>query len=287
MSVAVKDQLLDATRRLAAAGIANARHEARLLQALAGSDAARFAAFVGRRTAHEPYARIRGAREFWSLDFTLSADTLDPRPDSETLIEAAFAALPDRGAALRAIDFGTGTGALLLALLSEYPAATGIGIDILAGAVTTARQNAAALGLAARASFIAGDWAETKLVPADIVLANPPYISGDEMTALPPEVRCFDPHRALDGGRDGLEAYRSLAPVLNGALRPAGWAFVELGFGQAEAVTQIMAAAGLRAIETRRDLAGCERCLILRQGNLPAGKADRAKKQVGFGGHPV
>jgi release factor glutamine methyltransferase len=287
MNLAVEDRLLDATRCLAAAGIANARHEVRLLQALAGGDAARFTAYVGRRAAHEPYSRIRGAREFWSLEFALSVDTLDPRPDSETLIDAALGALPDRGAALRAIDFGTGTGALLLALLSEYPAATGVGIDILAGAVTTARQNATALGFAARASFIAGDWAEIKLAPADIVLANPPYISSDEMTALPPEVQRFDPHRALDGGRDGLAAYRSLAPVLGGILRPAGWAFVELGVGQTEAVTRIMAAAGLQAIGTRRDLAGCERCLILRQRNLPGGKADRAKKQVGFGGHPV
>lgn len=287
MSIAVEDQLLDATRRLEAAGISNPRREARLLQALAGDDAARFAAYVRRRAAHEPYSRIRGAREFWSLDLALSPETLDPRPDSETLIEAALAALPDRSVAFRAVDFGTGTGALLLALLSEYPAATGVGVDILAGAVATAQGNAAALGLAGRARFVAGDWAATNLESADVILANLPYIPAGEMAALPPEVRCFDPHEALDGGRDGLDAYRSLAPVLRRTLQPEGWAFVELGSGQAESVTRIMAKAGLTAAATRRDLAGCERCLVLRQGDLPGGRANRAKKQVGFGGHPV
>ena len=267
MTIALEDQLRDAVRSLEAAGIPNARREVRLLHRLAEDDAARFAAYVRRRTEHEPYSRIRGAREFWSLDLALSPDTLDPRPDSETLIEAALAALPNRAAAFRAVDLGTGTGALLLALLTEYPAATGIGVDVLPGAVATARQNAAALGLAGRASFVAGDWAEIKLAPADVILANPPYISAAAIAALPPEVRCFDPRRALDGGHDGLVAYRSLAPVLRRTLRPEGWTFLELGFGQVEAVTRIMAEAGFRAVATRRDLAGHERCLVLRQGD--------------------
>jgi release factor glutamine methyltransferase len=287
MTLAVDDSLSAAIRHLEAAGIPNARREARLLQALAENDAALLAAYVRRRAAHEPYSRIRGAREFWSLDLALSPDTLDPRPDSETLIEAAVAALPDRGTAFHALDFGTGTGALLLALLTEYPRATGIGVDVLPGAIVTARQNAASLGLAGRAHFIAGDWAEINLESADVILANPPYIPSAEIAALPPAVVGFDPHCALDGGGDGLAAYRALAPVLRRTLQPEGWAFLELGLGQAGAVTQIMVKAGLTAAGTRRDLAGHERCLILRQPDFDRGGSARSKKQVGFGGHPV
>lgn len=267
MTLAIDDALADATRRLEAADIPNPRREARLLQALAEGDATRFADYVRRRVAHEPYSRIRGAREFWSLDLALSPDTLDPRPDSETLIEAALAAWPDRGAALRVVDFGTGTGALLLAMLTEYPNATGVGVDVLAGAVATARRNAASLGLADRARFVAGDWAEINLDPADVIFANPPYIGSAELAILPDEVRCFDPPRALDGGADGLDSYRSLASVLQRTLQPDGAAFLELGAGQSEPVARIMAKAGLRPTTTRNDLAGQVRCLILRQGN--------------------
>lgn len=264
MTVAV-DDIAATAQRLAVAGIANSRHEARLLHALAAGDGVRLAGYVRRRVAHEPYSRIRGAREFWSLDFALSPDTLDPRPDSETLIEAALAALPDRRAPLRVVDLGTGTGALLLALLSEYPDAVGLGVDILPGAVATAVRNAATLGLANRAQFVAGDWAEANLGAADVILANPPYISSSEIVALPPEVVRFDPRCALDGGNDGVTAYRVLAPVVQRTLKPDGWAFFELGDGQAEAVARIMTAAGLRVAGTRRDLAGCERCLAIRQ----------------------
>ncbi|MGH6968367.1 MAG: peptide chain release factor N(5)-glutamine methyltransferase, partial [Stellaceae bacterium] len=286
-TIVVDDEITTTAQQLAAAGIANPRHEARLLHALAAGDEMRLADYVRRRVAHEPYSRIRGAREFWSLDFALSPDTLDPRPDSETLIEAALGALPDRAAAFRALDLGTGTGALLLALLSEYPNATGLGIDILPGAVETARRNAAALGLADRARFIAGDWTETNLATADVILANPPYIPEDEIATLSPEVARFDPLCALDGGADGLSAYRALAPVVLRTLRPGGWAIFELGAGQDEAVAGIMAVAGLRVAGTRRDLAGNERCLLLRQAEFGGNGWDLAKKPVGFGGHPV
>ncbi|MGH6969449.1 MAG: peptide chain release factor N(5)-glutamine methyltransferase [Stellaceae bacterium] len=265
MTIVVDDAIAATARRLEAAGIANPRHEARLLHALAAGDNARLADYVRRRVAHEPYSRIRGAREFWSLDFALSPDTLDPRPDSETLIEAALAALPERTAPLRAVDLGTGTGALLLALLSEFPNATGLGVDVLPGAVATAARNAAALGLADRTQFVAGDWAEANLGAADVILANPPYIPSGEIAALPPEVVRFDPRRALDGGDDGLMAYRALVPVVRRTLKPGGWAFFELGAGQAEAVARIMAAGDLHAAGRRRDLAGRERCLAIRQ----------------------
>lgn len=265
MTLLVDDAIAATAQQLAAAGIANPRHEARLLHALAAGDSARLVDYVRRRTAHEPYSRIRGAREFWSLDFALSPDTLDPRPDSETLIEAALAALPDRTAPLRVVDLGTGTGALLLALLSEYPNATGLGVDILPGAVATAARNAAALGLANRAQFVAGDWVEINLGAADVILANPPYVPSDEIAVLPPEIVQFDPRRALDGGDDGLMAYRALVPVVRRTLWPDGWAFFELGAGQAEAVARLVAAGDLRVVGVRRDLAGCERCLAIRQ----------------------
>jgi release factor glutamine methyltransferase len=268
MTIAAEDRLAEAGRRLAAAGIANARREARLLRALAGDDETRFADYVRRRAAHEPYSRIRGAREFWSHDLALSPDTLDPRPDSETLIEAAVASLPDRAAPLDVVDFGTGTGALLLALLTEYPNATGVGIDVLPGAIDTARRNATRLDLTARTRFVAGDWAEISLSPADVILANPPYIPVGEIAALPPEVSRFDPRRALDGGADGLAAYRTLAPIVRRVLRPHGWAFFELGAGQSESVVCIMVESGLCVAGRRRDLAGHERCLVLRQAEL-------------------
>ncbi|MDE2228117.1 MAG: peptide chain release factor N(5)-glutamine methyltransferase [Alphaproteobacteria bacterium] len=264
MTVAADDRLTDATRMLAAAGIANARREMRLLEALADGDETRFVEYIRRRAAHEPYSRIRGAREFWSLDLALSPETLDPRPDSETLIEAALALLPDRAAAIEVLDLGTGTGALLLAFLTEFRAATGFGVDIAAGAVETARRNATALGLAARANFVTGDWAEINLDPADVILANPPYIPTDALAKLPPEIARFDPRVALDGGRDGLAAYRVLAPVVHRVLRPQGVAFFELGAGQAEMAGRIVAGCGLRAAGTRCDLAGRERCLMLR-----------------------
>ena len=272
--------LTAAAGRLVEAGIENPRREARLLLNLAlGIDAnarlperemapavaALFETFVARRAGHEPYSRIAGRREFWSLDFALSPDTLDPRPDSETLIEAALERIADRAATLSVVDFGTGTGALLLALLSELPNATGIGVDISAGAVETARRNAAALGLSARARFVLGRWGEGLTTPADVIVTNPPYISAKDMSRLPPEVREFDPAAALDGGPDGLSAYRELALDLKRLLSESGIALCEIGAGQAPAVTAIMAASGLDLTGSRADLAGIERCLVFEQ----------------------
>jgi len=275
----VGDVLATASARLAAAGIAAPRHEARLIVALAlGVEpgtvvgwperpvepvrAAAAAALTERRSRGEPFSRLRGKREFWSLDFALSPDTLDPRPDSETLIAAALGDIPDRAAPLRVVDFGTGTGCLLLALLSELPHATGIGIDIVPGAVAMARENAAALGLAARAEFRIGSGDTRIEAGADVILANPPYIASSEVGRLPQEVLAFDPVTALDGGPDGLFAFRALGAAIRGLLAPAGRAYIEIGAGQGWQVARILGESGLTARATFRDLADIERCVV-------------------------
>lgn len=267
-------------RQLRSAGIAEARREARLLVALAAkvepvsvlgwperrldaATAARLAELAARRAAREPYARLAGHREFWGLDFTLSPATLEPRPDSETLVEAALALLPDRAACLRLVDFGTGSGCLLLALLSELPNAFGIGVDLQPEAAATARCNAAALGLARRANFLVGDWGEALAGSVDVILTNPPYICSEAIAGLAPEVARYEPLVALDGGGDGLRAYRALAGETRRLLAPGGIALFELGDGQAPAVASLMAAAGLATKTSRRDLAGIERVLVV------------------------
>ena len=273
-------RLLDqSAARLAAAGIAEPRHEARLILALAlGVEPATVfgwpermveptlveatEALIARRAQGEPVSRLRGKREFWSLDFALSPDTLDPRPDSETLIAAALAAIPDRDTPLRVVDFGTGTGCLLLALLSELPQATGIGIDIVPGAVAAAQDNALALGLAGRAEFRIGGWEARIDGQVDVILANPPYIPTSDIGCLPQEVLAFDPRVALDGGPDGLSAYRALGAAIRGLLGPAGRAYIEIGAGQGLQVARILAESGLTVAAMCRDLADIERCVV-------------------------
>ena len=278
----VSDAVAEASARLAAGGIAEPRREARLILALAmgadqaivlgyperaldGATRARFEQLVARRLKHEPFSRLKGVREFWSLDFALSPETLDPRPDSETLIEAALAHLPNREAPLRVLDLGTGTGCLLLALLSELPNATGLGIDVLPGAVEIAERNATRLGLSLRARFDVRDWRGEITGEADVILANPPYIRSEEIQSLAPEVAAFEPLVALDGGRDGLDAYRVLASIFPTVLTHGGLACIELGVGQAESVGRLLVESGLIINEIRRDLSGVERCLIARR----------------------
>jgi release factor glutamine methyltransferase len=226
--------------------------------------AVRFQALVDRRLAHEPVARILGRREFWSLDFAVTPATLDPRPDTETLIEAVLAQLPDRQAPLRLADFGTGTGCILLALLSELPKAYGIGLDRSEAAARVAAGNAAALGLGARGGFVIGDWAESIAGGLDIAVSNPPYIPSADIAGLDPEVAQYDPAAALDGGVDGLDAYRRLAPEFARILRPGGLAAFEVGAGQAPAVAELCRAARLYPLEIRADLAGIGRVVMAR-----------------------
>jgi release factor glutamine methyltransferase len=278
--ITVVAALAGAIRTLAAAGIDAPRREARLLlatvlgvdatailgnpdRAVGSAERARFAALVKRRAAHEPTARLIGHREFWSLDFALSPATLVPRPDSETVIEAVLARIGTRGAALRLLDLGTGSGCLLLALLSELPDASGIGIDIAPEAALTAQRNAGALGLAARAAFVVGSWATGIVGTFDVIVANPPYIPSGTIAGLAPEVANHDPHDALDGGPDGLDSYRALAPETARLLRKDGIAAFELGAGQARPVAALMQRAGLAVIDIRCDLAGIERCVLV------------------------
>jgi release factor glutamine methyltransferase len=226
---------------------------------------ARLSGALARMLAHEPLSRIVGRREFWGLDLLLSADTLDPRPDTETVVEAVLAALPGRDRPCRFLDLGTGTGCLLLALLSECPAARGIGIDIAPGAARTARRNASRLGLAGRADFIVGNWAEAIAGRFDAIVANPPYIARAAIAELPPEVREHDPVAALDGGPDGLAAYRAIAADLGRLLPPEGIFATEIGVAQAGPVSAILDAAGFGIAAVVPDLAGIERCIVARR----------------------
>ncbi len=266
---------------LAAAGIDEPRRQSRRLLAaaldlsaaeifahpersLCAADQSRIDVMLARMVAREPLSRIIGKREFWGLEFALSPDTLDPRPDSETLVETVLAYLPDRAAPYRFLDLGAGTGCLLLALLSEYRQAFGVGIDRAPGAAVTARRNAVTLGLAERAGFAVGDWGTALAGGFDAIVANPPYIPSAEINLLPPEVREHDPRRALDGGTDGLSAYRAIAADLPHLLRAGGFFAAEIGVGQAGPIAAILSWAGLRADGVRRDLAGIARVVVAR-----------------------
>jgi release factor glutamine methyltransferase len=268
------DAVAHVAAQLAAAGIGQPRREARLLLAAAlGTDAggllatdeiaeAAFAPLLARRLAREPMAYITGRREFWGLTFATSAATLIPRPDSETLIEAALAARPDRAQVKRILDLGTGTGCLLLAALHEYQQAVGVGVDKSPAAAALAAENAASLGLGHRASFLAGDWASAVTGTFDLILSNPPYIPAADIPGLMPEVAAYEPRTALDGGADGLDAYRAILAALPALLARNGLAVLELGAGQAQLVSSMAAGAGLTH-QTRDDLNGHARALLL------------------------
>jgi len=225
-----------------------------------------FDALVARRAAREPLSRILGQREFWSLVFRVTADTLDPRPESETLVELVLDAIGAEGRSrpLSILDLGTGSGCLLLALLHELPMATGVGTDLSPAAVQVARENAVVLGLADRASFVASDWAKPINRKFDVILSNPPYIRSCGIDRLEPEVAICDPHRALDGGPDGLRCYRELAAILPILLAPGGVVVLEVGAEMDISVCRIMSEHNLKFIEHRKDLSLLVRCLAFR-----------------------
>jgi len=217
-----------------------------------------------RRAAGCPVSRIVAQREFWGLSFALSAATLDPRADSETVVELALESVPalPQPRSPTIVDIGTGSGALLVALLCEIPGAFGLGIDRSGEALHTARANARAHGFGERAAFMVGDFASALGHGADLIVANPPYIRSAEIPFLSREVRDHDPHLALDGGHDGLDAYRALIPQAAAALKTGGALIVEIGQGQSEAVAALMAAArlGIRS-PPRADLSAIPRAL--------------------------
>jgi len=218
-----------------------------------------------RRLKREPVARILGRKEFWSLPLGLTPDVLVPRPETETIVEAALDRVLRGGLRLerlRVLDIGTGSGALLLALLKEMPNATGTGTDIDAGALACARANAERHNLAGRCSFVAGDMAAGLAGPFDLIVSNPPYVARGEIPRLEPEVRDYDPKLALDGGEDGLDAYRAIAAAAPRLLAPDGRLIVELGAGQELSVRTLFTNTGLAIVTVRNDLSGIPRALV-------------------------
>ena len=270
--------------RFREAGLESPRRDARLLLAhalgvgvetliadphasLSESEIMSIESLAHRRIGREPVSRIVGKREFWSMDLELTPDVLDPRPESETLIEGIVRRLDDRSRDYAILDLGTGSGCLLLALLAELPNARGTGLDISAGAIKTARQNAARLELSERVGFHQADWNRGLPGRWDIVISNPPYVKTAAIRSLQPEVREYDPVLALDGGHDGLKAYRAIVPQLAGALVPLGWAALEVGLRQARDVRAMLVAADLVNITALRDLAGISRALLAQMPN--------------------
>jgi len=273
------DLLRDAASRLRAAGVDHPQREARLILAhvlgVSSSDAilregdevdgrrlADFEGAVDRRAAHEPLSRIRGWREFYGRRFQVSPAVLDPRPDTELLVEAALERLPPDG---RVLDLGTGSGCILLTLLAERPGAAGAGVDLSPGALDVARANALDLGLWDRALLIDGGWeAARPLGRFDVVVSNPPYIPSADIPGLDPDVREHDPMLALDGGPDGLAPYRDICALAGDLLTPGGWLLMEVGAGQADDVLALAAASGLAAIGALEDLNGIRRVVVVR-----------------------
>ena len=275
--------LCEAGAALRAAGVEEARVEARLLlghvlgrkplalplaghQTVSVDEAARFRSLVRRRAARVPLAYLTGSRGFWTLDLAVTPDVLIPRHDTETVVAAALDHGRARGAVGRVLDLGTGSGAILLALLAELPRAFGIGLDRSEAALRLARRNAAAAGLDARSAFLCGDWAGAVAARFDVVVANPPYVATETIATLAPEVAAHEPLAALDGGRDGLDAYRALIPDLPRLLGQGGVAVLEIGAGQGGRVARLARDAGLRCLEIRRDFGGVPRAFVLAAG---------------------
>jgi len=268
----------DAVAALIAAGIDNPRLEARLLaanvlgltpaQVFARADQnidddgrSAFDAAVALRCAGAPLAHITGSREFWSLDFHVSAATLIPRPDTETLVDLAIDLHKSRPHPDSVLDLGTGSGCLLLALLTCFPEAKGTGIDVSLDACRIARQNAHGLGLEKRAEIVNASWSSGIASSYDLIVSNPPYIPSADIAGLDREVREYEPLMALDGGADGLDAYRALLPLCASALKKSGVLIVEIGIGQSADVSHVAEIAGLSPGPSRRDLGGIERAL--------------------------
>ncbi len=249
-----------------AAGLTHEAYVARAGEALAPEIAVRLDASLLRRANHEPVSRITGTREFYGRSFMVERSALDPRSDTETLIEVALdlVAASGDGRPLRLLDLGTGTGCILITLLAELPKARGVGTDIEVDALTLAEANARRLGVSDRAMFIASDWCDAVAGEFDLILSNPPYIASAEIAGLAPDVRAYDPHLALDGGQDGLDAYWRIAAGAAGKLRPGGKILVEIGASQGRDVAALLERCGF-LVETGGivlDLGGRPRVVV-------------------------
>ncbi len=271
--------LREAVAMLRSGGVESPRREARLLLAhclhissaevisrsiaVSAVEAADFFRLLNRRCKREPLAYITGRREFWSLDLSVSPDVLIPRPESEVLVETALKEFPERHAPLRVLDLGTGSGCLLLAFVSERPNARGLGVDLSGSAVSVAEENARALSLDSRVKFCSGDWVKGIESGFDVVFANPPYIRTAELRQLEPELS-HEPVCALDGGADGLVAYRAIAETVRRVFTAGAALFLEIGKGQADAVQSIFLRRSFHVSGTVCDLAGIPRCVIVR-----------------------
>lgn len=286
-------ELSAAAAKLSAAGVDDPLRDARLLLAhvlgltmaglivhetepAAASQRDAFRGLIDRRLAREPVSRILGRRGFYGLEFEISPDVLDPRPETELLVEEGLRRLPPDG---RVLDVGTGSGCILLSVLANAPSASGMGADISEAALSVARRNAARLGVASRALFARADWLRgVGRARFDVILSNPPYIRSDELPTLDPEVRLFDPKLALDGGEDGLTPYRTLATSARGLVAGGGSIGLETGAGQAREVARMLEENGFIAIDIRRDLGGVERAVfainpdVEEQGGAPPRK---------------
>lgn len=281
----------DAAKKLSLAAVENPRREARLLLGhvtglrqetlIANADQVddstcieAFETAVRRRCNREPMSHILGQRQFWDMSFIVNADVLDPRPETETIIEEVHERLPERGSVICFADFGTGSGCLLLTLLASYPQAEGIGIEASAAACDIAKQNAEVLQLSGRAAIVHGDWNSVLLgcgADIDCLVSNPPYIPSADVTQLEPEVSGFEPRMALDGGPDGLNAYRVIVPLAFDALRPGGLIVLEVGQGQAASVTSMLVSAGFVETAKRHDLGKIERVVSGRKPSTGKG----------------
>lgn len=293
MSATLGTLMAEGVAALNEAGIENARMDVRILLArAAGVDGGRISAWpedevaadkealfrdmIARRSGHEPVGRILGERDFWRHTFKLAPETLEPRPDSETLVEWAIDFVEDNDAP-RIVDFGTGTGCLLLSTIGDLPGSSGIGLDISEGAVACARENARALDLDGQVEFRVSDWDSAlddreRADGFDLVMSNPPYVTRDEMETLSPEVQKFDPRIALTDEGDGLAAYRVLSQVAFDLAKPGGFVIFEIGRGQEKDVGQLLVEAGFVGVEYREDLGGIVRCVAAKKTRCSVGR---------------
>lgn len=231
-------------------------------QPLDAQSEARYQALLARRAAGEPVAAILGRKPFWKHDFLTTTATLDPRPESELIIEAVLEFRPDKQQPYRILDCGTGTGCLLLSLLSEYPGATGTGVELSHEAAAIAEANTTQLALADRAKIVNSDWTSLPGMRYDVIVSNPPYIPSGDIDDLMPEVAHYDPHLALDGGDSGLTAYKDLFSILDTILETDGLFVCEIGYGQSADVTKLATQAGMAHQATKHDLDGIARTLV-------------------------